>query len=473
MKGTTAAYAALSYCWGGDQNLTATNRTMPHLLNQIDEQSLPPTLRDAVLVTENLGLRFLWVDALCILQDDEYDKSMEISQMPFIYRHATVTIVASRASEVGEGFLQKRPTIGFSAHYEGIRLAFQGSDGPRGSVAVIKPPRETVEPLEKRAWALQEHLLSPRILDYRTLKTQWLCRATDKDTAVRDGWHRGQNSLLLELQNSLQSETDDPKLLEDFRKTLKGGHRQWWQLVETYSRRDLTLALDRLPAISAMAERYERLLGDAYVAGHWRSRIVESLCWNRTLNTIVEPLPRPLVYQGPSWSWAGSNCSINRASEYEKTEECRYQASLVDCECHPKLKSARFGELRAAHITLEGCVQPASWTGKKLLPGLFLLRFNTRHDEAARSAFQEPPFSADCPILNADCLDEEFSAGADLGMPIYLLTILTYRDGNSCEGLALRRQSDGLYMRLGAFTVGCKEDVRFLTEGETQIVTIV
>jgi hypothetical protein len=66
------------------------------------------TLRDAVRLVDKLGLRYLWVDSLCIIQDDPNDKELEIAQMPLVYNQSTVTIITSCGLGVYQGFLQER-----------------------------------------------------------------------------------------------------------------------------------------------------------------------------------------------------------------------------------------------------------------------------------------------------------------------------------------------------------------------------
>jgi hypothetical protein len=88
-------YVALSYCWGGDQPLKAARDTEKAWLQGIDRRLLPQTLRDAVIVSSALGVSLIWIDSLCILQDDDNDKAREISKMPQIYSNVFLTISAA------------------------------------------------------------------------------------------------------------------------------------------------------------------------------------------------------------------------------------------------------------------------------------------------------------------------------------------------------------------------------------------
>lgn len=108
-NGPPVAYAALSYCWGGEQPMKLVQANLNRYLGKIDEQALPQTIKDAVRVTREIGLRYLWIDAYCIVQDLKEDKVREISLMRQIYKYATVIISASRASLSNVGFLSAEP----------------------------------------------------------------------------------------------------------------------------------------------------------------------------------------------------------------------------------------------------------------------------------------------------------------------------------------------------------------------------
>ncbi|KAJ0356234.1 hypothetical protein COL154_010997 [Colletotrichum chrysophilum] len=114
-------YIALSYCWGGvSQAIILRTGNMSDLTSSIDPQKLDPTIRDSITVTRELGFKFLWIDALCIIQDEYDDKVKELRRMGDIYQNATFTIVASAAKDVKEGFLGKRaPTYETTGNPDG------------------------------------------------------------------------------------------------------------------------------------------------------------------------------------------------------------------------------------------------------------------------------------------------------------------------------------------------------------------
>jgi len=159
-------YVALSYCWGRDQPFKLTRGTIDSMSNEIMWQDLPQTIKDAILVTQELHIRFLWIDSLCIVQDDAKEISTEIAQMPEIYSSAAVTILASRASNVQEGFLQNRqitksPDLVFELPYRCLT-------GELGSVIASIPPKsiELAEPLDDVS---SRHQFSPSCIDFKIM----------------------------------------------------------------------------------------------------------------------------------------------------------------------------------------------------------------------------------------------------------------------------------------------------------------
>ncbi|KAF2235392.1 HET-domain-containing protein, partial [Viridothelium virens] len=158
---TNCEYATLSHVWGECQ-LSLTTRSQLSQLKEIGSlsvRSLPPTIRDAMTLTRAIGIRYLWVDALCILQDDKEHKAKQIAQMHNIYAAATMTIVAAAANDANSGL----PGVGSSARdlnqyittLAGLRLA------ARQGFLNVSLNRSTYN---KRAWTYQESSISHRLL---------------------------------------------------------------------------------------------------------------------------------------------------------------------------------------------------------------------------------------------------------------------------------------------------------------------
>lgn len=104
----TALYAALSYCWGGQQEFQLKTATKLQYSRGLSIENLPKILRDAIIVTAHLEISYLLIDVLCIFQDGAQDMRKELAIMSEIYENAIVTIAASRTKSADEGFLQER-----------------------------------------------------------------------------------------------------------------------------------------------------------------------------------------------------------------------------------------------------------------------------------------------------------------------------------------------------------------------------
>ncbi|KAL2123425.1 hypothetical protein VTJ04DRAFT_3880 [Mycothermus thermophilus] len=178
-------YTCLSYCWGGPQTVTLTKASFERFLRSIPLADLGQTIQDAVHVTRQLDIRYLWVDALCIIQDSEEDTRFQIGKMSDIYSRATVTIAAADATSSTHGFLRREPSpTDMEANNVGndkdILPAHKIPFSTGGTVLLYDDSLRLSRgwsdfPLNKRAWTLQEMLLSPRILVYTADDMFWLC----------------------------------------------------------------------------------------------------------------------------------------------------------------------------------------------------------------------------------------------------------------------------------------------------------
>ncbi|KAM7210917.1 HET domain containing protein [Rhypophila decipiens] len=147
----------LDVCDPNTQSRLRLFETLGAMQQEINLGILPRSLQDAVFLTRNLGLRYLWIDALCIVQDSREYMEKELKIMAQTYRNATITISAATASSVHDGFLQTRRP--------------KPSKCPRFKLPFLQeriPYNACADPINQRAWTLQERLLSQRLLIYST-----------------------------------------------------------------------------------------------------------------------------------------------------------------------------------------------------------------------------------------------------------------------------------------------------------------
>jgi hypothetical protein len=373
-QGKAVAYAALSYCWGGPQpfQLTQTNRSA--MLAGFEVALLPQTLQDAVRVCRELNLCFLWIDALCIVQDDEMDRMTEIAKMPAVYGNATVSIAATSAERVSDGFLQPRqlvkdPEQAFKIHCTRQGIAF-------GSVSLFQAREPYPEPLYKRAWAFQERSLPPRTLEFRTFQVVWICKEANRDSNHTDGWMSkafevpATWSAVAELASrdrfrggSLTYRffhSNGTARLSDMRMQKSGEpvsfiegrmpfypnvtrRRTWFDDVTVYSGRKLTDVRDWPLAISGVAEDLGRRTSDTYLAGLWRSTLLAGLMWTPWAHDI-EPreCQQPADFLGPSWSWLSFRGPVFWWVDGDP-ETIQQEAEILDARTKPLLAEAPYG----------------------------------------------------------------------------------------------------------------------------------
>ena len=350
-------YLALSYCWGSGQSYILTTENIELMKEKLETELLSATILDAIEVTKTLGIKYLWVDALCIMQDlseaaAREDMNRELAKMDEVYKHALMTIVAACAPSAKDGFLNRRPPTPHRHFDIPCRL-----DEEHFFVAHIREHLmydDGSEPINARAWTFQEHLLSPRLLIYASHTLQWQCRTA---TYNRGGsYHSPRPSTAPRLQSttwSLQkakSERDqhEPKIPHSVL-------QMWLKVVSAFSRRKLTLSSDKLPAISALAKSNFLIFGSEYHAGIWVNSAVQQLCWRSPEKRVF--FRRPRHYRAPSWSWAALDGPVYFPSflEIDNDSACIPFCPFKILEWQTSLSSPNipYGEVTFGRIVVE------------------------------------------------------------------------------------------------------------------------
>ncbi|KAK5655737.1 hypothetical protein OQA88_5274 [Cercophora sp. LCS_1] len=304
-------YAALTYCWGGPQPSSTTTSNLSTRQAGFPLSSLPQTLIDAITTTANLSIPYLWIDALCILQDNPEDKFLEIANMVNIFKHAFLTISASRADSADQGFLQDRRDpksglwrsavpMGYYMPSPGVTRIDDAGERPiRGKVYLLGSTKgmnvSWKDPIKRRAWCLQEEVLSPRILGFGRWMT-WRCRVcADGDGGYEreEGDWRGLTRAVMRGKADLFGTV---AIME-----------MWRGLVGDYTERRASLQVDRLPAVGGIAREVSRVTGMEYVGGLWGGNMLQDLMW---IANAKEWLTRPDEWRAPSWSWAAVEAPV-------------------------------------------------------------------------------------------------------------------------------------------------------------------
>jgi len=366
----TVPYNALSYCWGGDQEIKCTTTLIDSWIEAIPFDVLPKTIQDAITVCRKLGTKYLWIDSFCIIQDDANDKAIEIAQMPQVYRNAVLTIAAAGAKSVREGFLGER--VATETPKEVFQLPFRCSSGEIGSITILKVD-ESSDPINERAWTLQERLLSARTIEFGSRQLRWICQTPKYEAGFTDGWRKPKESW--DPKETLDHEIFRRKFdelgkvqLDRNGATYKSAMKHWYNLVGKYTHRKLTFPTDRILAISGIAELYGRVFGDEYLCGLWKSTLGDALLWKTSLAS--RNLPRPVKYQGPSWSWTAVNGSVEFPELSFNTTNKKYP-EIFSCTTRLVDEKAPYGAIAEASGVLvltarllPACVNaetPRSW----------------------------------------------------------------------------------------------------------------
>ena len=340
-QGALGRYVALSYMWGNGLPLKLTKQNLNAFKSSIPWGKIPKTLQDAMIITHRVGLRYIWIDSLTIIQDDRNDWEVEAKKMADVYSNAYFTISAAESIDCHYGILNRR-----DASIEHIQVWPPLPDQKEDEVKIVYsdellPGRIYARrmwsrylrlwPVDKRAWTFQERILSPRVLCYSRDEIVWSCRcatATElwpwlDPTPGMDALARalGLDSLFnidegsfVEIMtlvprfsdaDEIEEYISDPDNIKEYLSDL------WCKVVEQYTTRHLTFLSDKLPAIFGVAAALRsdpmraRHLG-AYHGGIFEGTLPRALAW-RTIPSDK----RQFTYQGistscqaPTWSWA-------------------------------------------------------------------------------------------------------------------------------------------------------------------------
>jgi hypothetical protein len=307
-KSDIPKFAALSHCWGGFQHTSLLSKNVEEYEKGIPGADLSATIRDAAHVTRNLGLGYIWIDSLCIIQDSPDDWKRESATMMDVYGGSACTVVAAKASSGAGGCFAERDQ--FRIRPCKISNPFSKDTGIsfciRSQYLSEIYRREVVESSwYNRAWVFQERVLSPRLLIFGKSQMMWACQRLQ----ASETWPCGKTSKnFIDTFDSF--EVEKQRLLSLCSETRKFSKSDtlWWSFILGYTRANATKSSDRIIALQGIASRIQRATGQQYVAGMWLNETLPaSLLWS-----AASPSPvRPTVYRAPTWSWASIDGAIN------------------------------------------------------------------------------------------------------------------------------------------------------------------
>ncbi|KXT09788.1 hypothetical protein AC579_2126 [Pseudocercospora musae] len=339
-------YVALSYCWGADQPAKTITQRLSAYCEHIDINVLPAAVRDAIRVTRALELPYLWVDAFCIIQDDEHDKMKEIALMQNIYKCSTVVLAATCTASSTQSFLLPRSDL------RPIKMNVRYNTNMQGEILLVPTEMVLDYTIHKRAWTYQEMALAPRVLSFEKSGLRFYCLEMDRDEDPNKlHWAAfGQGHLNRTCKMNLQ----------------KPHPEGWIEIVERYASRGLTNAHDRLPALLALTQAYsETAKVQRFLAGLWHEDLAYQLIWRSGRPDMAT---RADDFVAPTWSWASLfDGGVDFQSLYdEHLEDLKFTATVVDAFVTPASPILPFGQVVDGYIVLHGWVKPLLWLNRNV-----------------------------------------------------------------------------------------------------------
>lgn len=361
-SGQTGKYIALSYCWGkNDRVLKTTAQNLESHKKRIPFASLPKTLQDAVTISRRLGIQYLWIDALCIIQGDPVDWAREAGKMCLVYSfsHLTVSAANSPGSSHGCFRLQKFGTpprvltYGASPVYVRRNIAREHARD-----AIFARLSSEPLPVNCRAWTLQEAMLSNRILYYAADELVWECNEWYHCECSHD------SGKIID-EDGLSNRGIRRLQLVPSGITLQQIYRKWDDIVMLFSERQLSVDDDRLAALSGLASQVQLLLRHVsggkehvYLAGLWKENLAQGLLWSveddmaREGRDVEMEYRRPGSWRAPSWSWA----SFEGPIQYHPLSRFESTILIDEVSTSPQTPYDNTGQIRSAKLVVTGPV---------------------------------------------------------------------------------------------------------------------
>ncbi|RFU24663.1 hypothetical protein B7463_g11675, partial [Scytalidium lignicola] len=361
MRGT---YIALSHVWGAEIHNKLKMKLLQEWSRSIDVRILPQSFQDAITVTRKLGLRYIWIDALCIVQDSLKDWELESSKMGDVFKNSFLTIAVSATSQDPDGFLTRN-----SPYASSCQLELLSTEGKSCGHVWVKPQASPKGKIDTRAWCLQENILSTRVLTFTSEECFFECRKNYRVSesgvySFSDSRYFCSGGKLIEALSRAAKEFQNAEALDKSRReaicqtiaehwyTMIGNPATCHLVGSGYGTRHLTYTSDKLPALSGLAHEVHRIIQCKYLAGIWECHILLGLLWRRVRKDMLrsEHIPEKLGDpQAPSWSWAASNGPLEYVLPWYPIEVI----NIISCGT-TLVGGDPMGRVSAGWITLNG-----------------------------------------------------------------------------------------------------------------------
>lgn len=447
----TTRYVTLSHCWGQKpiQGLRLGN--IDALKQCIDLSALPRTFEDAFWVTRSLGIRYIWIDNLCIIQDSHEDWQRESTLMCQVYENAYACIAATMAEDSSQGLFSARSpgNTGYDSHLV-FYAAWKSQDPTEWIIHNINTHEQNVgdSVLCRRGWVLQERILSRRVIHFAEKQLFWECPSLKACESLPEG---------LEVVNLHSSYKQKPFISGQGLKD-----DQWYFIVRDYMNAKLTYpSKDTAVAIAGVAQRSGP--ASEYWAGLWTVDMLEHLCW-RKWPRRWEDLQRSEC-GAPTWSWMsvigsvepGRNYKIvgvhGRSKSLEVGRDCTLKLSRFIGGTHPYEDFRRFSFVSGVKLFLEAPLKLYATSGWRL-----------RDLRTTRLAWCNHPMWRKYEIRMDFDLPIHLLNGISEGPLYWMFVYVSFFEG-SLRGLILEESEQSFtYQRRGSLTIQIQH-----VESETSI----
>lgn len=295
-------YAVMSYVWGITNFLKLTTLNFAQLTTKgsLLDIPKPKTIYDAMIVAQSLGIRYLWIDALCIIQDNNEDKMDQVHLMGEIYMNAVLTIVGARAGHADGGLWTSEHRTQIIGQGGGLRWL---------SAAPMLQNAANLSAWSQRAWTYQEAAFSSRTLIFTEHQAYFTCKSSAWAEDYVRRVHNGHQELEYRKDYDLTSSTIEG---------LTSYPSSWSSLMHQYTHRKLTFESDVLIASAGVVASYLQKHNDFALCGLPLTILFEyGLLWMPAASLVRRMRPKPSdSYMFPSWSWAGWSGAI----EYDRSD---------------------------------------------------------------------------------------------------------------------------------------------------------
>jgi hypothetical protein len=329
-------YACLSYRWDSN-NLTTTRATYEQHREGIAFKDLTLAFQDTVHIVRRLGVRYLWIDSLCIVQDDEEDWRAESKTMATVYSRALFTLARHVDSTTSLKSLSQMQ----------IHIVSDPSVLPP-VYARLQPKHiwdilgSEQRPLLKRGWVFQERLLSPRVIHFTDFEIIWECHEVSQCQCASTGSFMMTPKISHARALGL---TDHTAIVNE-----AAIRERWRSIIQEYSWLDLTKLSDRLPAIQGCAEQIRPHLQDSYSFGLWTKSSGRDLSW---YHSHVRPERRPIeLFHVPTWSWASVSGLVHYGFRLVRSEAVIEHVQDDSCQGQTSAYWLITGQIMPARLKL-------------------------------------------------------------------------------------------------------------------------